>query len=71
MKIPKHIDKLLLRRAKAAETFVATDAQIQAWLDKNNIKVSQDYITSGVCAVYEPYSSILEIRKCIEETEDK
>lgn len=70
MKIPNYIDELLERRAKAAETFMSVDLKISEWLDKNNIDVGSDDIGTGACSLCEPYCSIDNIRKCIEEAGD-
>lgn len=69
MKIPKYIDKLLEKRAKAALDFTDADSQLVEWLDKNKIKVGSDHISSGACSLLEPYSSIDYIRECISEKE--
>ena len=69
MKIPKYIDELLKKRAKAAEQFRATDVKIQDWLEKNNIAVSNDDIATGAVSLCEPYTSIENIRECIRDKE--
>ena len=71
MEIPKYIDTLLEKRAKAAETFINTDTQIYEWLNKNDISVSNDDIQTGACSLCEPYNSIERIRDCIKQAENK
>lgn len=70
MKIPKYIDDLLERRAKAAMDFIAADVKISAWLDQHNIVVSADDINTGALSLCEPYNSIDNIRNCIEESDE-
>ena len=67
MKIPKYIDKVLEKRAKAAADFIDADSKIVKWLDKNDIAVSADHILTGACSLCEPYSSIEHIREVILE----
>ena len=67
MKIPKKIDKLLEKRAKAAMNFIAADVEISKWLDSKNIVASPDDINTGACSLLEPYSSIEHIREAILE----
>lgn len=71
MKIPKHIDKLLEQRAKAAEKFIAADSAIVDWLEKNDIKVSNDDILTGAVSLMEPYGSIENIRECIRKKNEE
>lgn len=65
MKIPKYIEKLLERRARAASTFIETDLAIAGWLEKNDILVDSDDILMGACSLGEPYASIDHIRDAI------
>ena len=69
MEIPKYIDKLLERRARAAETFMNADRKISGWLNKNNIVVSEDDVLTGACSLCEPWSSIDHIRATIQGKE--
>lgn len=65
--IPKYVDKLLEKRAKAAEKFIEADSQIVEWLEKNSIVVDEIHINTGACSICEPYLSIDAIRTCINE----
>lgn len=67
MKIPKKIDKLLEKRAKAAMDFIAADTEISKWLDSKDIIVSPDDINTGACSLCDPYGSIEHIREAILE----
>lgn len=67
MKIPKYIDRLLEKRARSADIFRSCDSQIVAWLEKNNIIVDDGDIMTGAISICEPYTSISNIRMCIEK----
>ena len=67
MRIPKYIDELLKKRAKYAKKFIDCDIEIVEWLEKNNITVSNDDISTGCMSMCEPFTSIENIRECIRK----
>ena len=67
MQIPKYIEDALERRANAAQEYIAADSDIQAFLENNDIKINPDHILTGACALMEPFSSTLYIKRIIEE----
>lgn len=65
MKIPKHIDKLIEKRAKIAEMLIAVTSELDEWLETNNIDCEDDCVRSG-CLIYcEPYTAAESIRESI------
>ena len=69
MKIPKRIETLLERRAKAAEVFTHCDCEIMDWLEKHNLysEVEEFDICGGCEAYVNPRASISRIKQVIEE----
>lgn len=62
MKIPKHIDSLLKRRTRLAEQLAMASAELDEWLEKNEIPTGNDYTRTG-CMIYcEPYTAEGRVR---------
>ena len=65
MKIPKYIDKLLDKRAKAAQQLMECDSIITDWIVAHEIEAEDcDYCT-GVEMYANPYASADRIREAI------
>lgn len=70
MKIPKYVDKLIDRRANLAMRLMETSAELDEWLDKNNIPKGLDYTCTG-CMIYaEPYAAAECVRHDILNFEE-
>lgn len=51
MKIPKYVDKLIVRRRILAERLAEVSTELDDWLDKNGIECDGDYTRTG-CMIY-------------------
>lgn len=51
MDIPKHVEKMIERRAKAAENITDLDLMLAEWLENNDIYVEECDIHGG-CEMY-------------------
>ena len=67
MKVPKYIHKKLGRRAALATEIMALTTDIDNWLEKNNINVSDEYKISSGLIYLEPYHVAKEIEERIKE----
>ncbi len=67
MKVPKDIHKKLERRAKLAAEIMFLTADIDNWLEKNNIDVSDEYKTTSCLIYLEPHNVVNEIEERIKE----
>lgn len=67
MKIPKYIDEMLERKARAAETYNELEYKIDTWLRKNDIEIESYDDSGGVEGIVNPRDSIDRIRQCILE----
>lgn len=70
MKIPKHIEKLCMRRAKLAEDLNSVDFKLSNWLEKHNIPVEEYDCRSGVEMYANPWASADRVLKAIADKED-
>ena len=68
MKVPKNIHKKLERRAELAVEIMILTAEIDDWLEKNNINVSDEYKTTSCLIYLEPHNVVNEIEEKIKET---
>lgn len=63
MKIPKHIQNLIIRRERLANELMTVSTNLDERLEKQGIPLGAEYTMTG-CMIYcEPEST----RKCIEE----
>lgn len=67
MKIPKYIDEMLERKARAAEKYNELEYNIDTWLRKNDIEIESYDDSGGVEGIVNPRESIDRIRQCILE----
>ena len=67
VKIPKYIEKLLLRRELYATEILVISEKIDEFLEKHGIEVEEYDRTSGVEVYVNPEESANRIRKAIKE----
>ena len=71
MKIPKYVEKLIVRRCRLAKELNSTDVKLAHFLERNGIEV-EEYDIYGGCEMYvNPDSSSERVREAIllKETE--
>lgn len=51
MEIPKYIEKMVERRAKAADILGSLDYKLAKWLEQNGVEVEECDISTG-CEMY-------------------
>lgn len=66
MKVPKSIEKLILRRAKLVNSLQIVNYELDEWLDKNGVDVKPCDYRGGVEIYENPYESIERVIKAIE-----
>ncbi|MBE5898235.1 MAG: hypothetical protein E7279_01375 [Lachnospiraceae bacterium] len=67
MKVPKQIHEKLERRAELAIEIMVLTTDIDNWLEKNNIDVSDEYKTSSCLIYLEPQNVVDEIEERIKK----
>lgn len=67
MKIPKHIEKLCLRRAKLAEDLNSVDCKLSNWLEQHDIPVEECDYHTGVEMYANPWASADRVLKAIAD----
>lgn len=65
MKIPKYIEKALIKRAKCAGAFVEADCVVSNFLDKHGIEIDNSDYWSGAEALCNPWDSVNRIAEAI------
>ncbi len=67
MKVPKHIEAKLKRRAKLAADLMSVDVEVSNWLEQNEVFVGDADVRSGVEMYCNPYASADRVLQCIKE----
>ena len=65
MKIPKHIEKLIEKRARLAEELNSVDYELSNWLEDNDIQIGRDYYRGGIEIYSDPQGSASKVRRAI------
>lgn len=66
MKMPKHVEDLIVKRAKAAATFNESDMELSKWLDEHGVETESCDTHGGVDSIANPWESANRVMNAIK-----